>query len=266
MELTIASVQFQPQFKNLDANFEYIKEVTTNADANVIVFPELSSSGYFFTDKRDLKKCAWTSDSDEIQELQEMAEEQEKIIVFGFPEKDEKNIYNSAAILLPDRDQSSIYRKTHLFYKERFVFQEGNTGFFVINYDEWDLNLGTMICYDWRFPEAARTLALKGADLIVCPANLVTGVWDNVMSARALENKVYLLVSNRVGDEYNDNESLTFNGMSAIYSFDGKKLVQAGEENEIIITSAIDPSLTRDKSFNAFNDIFEDRRSDLYEG
>ena len=155
-----------------------------------------------------------------------------------------------------------LYRKTHLFYKERFVFEEGNTGFPVIEYN--GLKLGTMICYDWRFPEAARTLALKGADLIVCPSNLVTGVWQNVMSSRALENKVYIAVSNKIGIESGENDMLTFNGESAIYSYDGSYLAKASKDKEEVITAEIYPAETRDKSFNEINDIFNDRRPEFY--
>jgi predicted amidohydrolase len=123
-----------------------------------------------------------------------------------------------------------------------------------------------MICYDWRFPESARVLGLKGADVIVCPSNLVTNVWHIAMPARALENKVYVAVPNRAGEEVRgaENESVKFTGRSVIYSYNGSALAQAGAEEDEILTVEIDPLATRDKSFNALNDIFRDRRPDIY--
>ena len=262
--LKLSIIQFEPHFAETENNFEFIKETIENDRSDIICFPELATSGYFFKDEGELINLAIKSDSEDIRELQEMSSDLEKIIVLGFPEIDGDDIYNSAAILMPQKSQSSIYRKTHLFYKERNIFSEGNTGFFTVYSEELDINIGLMICYDWRFPEAARTLALGGADLILCPSNLVTGVWDGVMSARALENKVYIGVANRIGKEKQGREELVFNGRSAIYDYNGKHLISAGPDNEIIITAEIFPEKTRDKSFNKINNIFSDRRPDFY--
>ncbi|MER3329285.1 MAG: nitrilase-related carbon-nitrogen hydrolase, partial [Candidatus Kapaibacterium sp.] len=103
-----------------------------------------------------------------------------------------------------------------------------------------------------------------GADLIVCPSNLVTGVWQNVMSARALENKLYMAVSNKIGTEANGHDVLEFNGESAIYSYDGTYLAKARKDNEQVVTAEIFPERTRDKQFNEINDIFVDRRPQFY--
>jgi predicted amidohydrolase len=104
-----------------------------------------------------------------------------------------------------------------------------------------------MICYDWRFPEAARTLGFKGADLIVCPSNLVTKIWHLAMPARSIENKVYLAVSNRFGNEVRNNENLLFNGMSAIWDFNGSLLQAANKEGDEILKCSINPEYTRNK-------------------
>ena len=116
-----------------------------------------------------------------------------------------------------------------------------------------------MICYDWRFPEVSRILALKGADLIVCPSDLVTDLWRVAMPGRAVENKVYVAVANRTGTEERDGEKLVFTGRSAVYGFSGEELASAGPEDETVVTARIIPADTRDKSFNPFNDIFGDR-------
>jgi len=248
----------------MKSNIEFIEGQINKTNSEIIIFPELATSGYYYTDKVELAEQTLESKSKYLKHFEELAKKLNKIIVLGFPELDGKLIYNSAGIFFPTPELNKIYRKTHLFYKEKFIFEVGNLGFFNIYYPEFDLNLGTMICYDWRFPEAARTLALKGADLIVCPSNLVTGVWDNVMVARALENKVNVAVANRVGTETRGDDELVFNGNSAIYEYNGKKLVQAGAINEELISTVIDPEKTRDKSFNPYNDIFKDRRKQYY--
>ena len=155
-------------------------------------------------------------------------------------------------------------RKTHLFYKEHFVFSKGNTGFFVVYDKKNQINIGTMICYDWRFPESSRTLGLKGADLIVCPSNLITDLWHKVMPARAIENKVYLAVANRTGIEKSGDEELLFKGESGIWDYKGKIMAKASAEKDEILFAEIFPERTRNKSFNEYNDIFKDRRPEYY--
>lgn len=260
--MNLSIIQYETLFNNKEYNSKKIINYINDINSDILVFPELATSGYYFTDKNQLSKIAEEFGGNTIKIAQKLSTELEKIIIFGFPEISGDKIYNSAAILFPNPELSAVYRKTHLFYKERFVFENGDTGFSVIEYN--GVKLGTMICYDWRFPEAARTLALKGADLIVCPSNLVTGVWQNVMSARALENKVYIAVSNKIGKESEDDEELTFNGESAIYSYDGSYLAKASKDKEEVITAEIYPEETRDKSFNEVNDIFKDRRPQYY--
>jgi len=264
MDLIISVSQFAPKFENLDYNLDYMSSILKETDSQIMVFPELATSGYYYTDKNNLLNQAINFDSQFISDFQSFATKLNTIIIFGFPEKYKGRVYNSTAILLPNGKLSRVYRKTHLFYKERLVFDEGNTGFFNIYFKEFDLNLGNMICYDWRFPEAARTLALLNSDLIVCPSNLVTGIWDNVMSTRALENKVYLAVANRHGTETAGDDKLTFNGNSAIYSFNGKKIASASSDKDEVISATINPAKTRDKSFNDYNNIFLDRREEYY--
>lgn len=264
MKLNISISQFAPSLDTLSSNIEFIEGQINSINSEIIIFPELATSGYYYTDKEELSKFALEKDSKYLTHFEELAKKLGKIIIIGFPELDGELLYNSAGIFFPNSELNRIYRKTHLFYKEKFIFEAGNSGFFNIYYPEFDLNLGTMICYDWRFPEAARTLALKGSDLIVCPSNLVTGVWDNVMSARALENKVYVAVANRIGTEKRGEDELVFNGNSAIYGYNGGRLVQAGASGEEVISTSIEPVGTRDKSFNPYNDIFKDRREGFY--
>ncbi len=262
MKIDVA--QFCPKLFDKAYNLEKINDIIDKSSADVIVLPELATTGYFFTSRDEVAEYAETTSGNTYSQWQKLAKDKDIIIVAGFAEKTEDKLFNSAAVIFPDAEFSSVYRKTHLFYRERFCFDMGDTGFNVTDYEDKNLRLGTMICYDWRFPEAARTLALKGADLIVSPSNLVTDVWHISTPSRALENKVYFAVANRIGTETREKEELYFNGKSAIYGYNGQLMAKAEEKTEEIISAEIDPAQTRNKSFNEFNDIFNDRQPDLY--
>ncbi len=263
--MKISCFQFQPLLNSFESNVAKILEAARKCDSQILVFPELAVSAYFFRNREEARQAAIEYiNSNLYATLCEISSQKNMIIVYGFPEIDGDKQYNSAQIIFPDSTYNRIYRKTHLFYNEINCFDFGDSGFFNIYYPPFDLNLGTMICYDWRFPEATRTLALLGADLVVCPSNLVTKIWPKVMPGRAIENKVYVAVANRMGSDIVDNEELSFNGVSAIYSYNGDELAAAGADDEIMINAEIHPEKTRDKSFNKYNDIFKDRRTEYY--
>ncbi|MCX7929225.1 MAG: carbon-nitrogen hydrolase [Chlorobi bacterium] len=261
--MNLAVVQMHPAFGEVEINLERICALLDRAEAEVVVFPELALSGYFFTTRHQVEAIALERNSVILNALENTAKRQEKVVVVGFPERDGSRLFNSAVVFDP-RGERHYYRKTHLFYREQFVFDEGDTGFFVLDFSWLDVRLGTMICYDWRFPEAARTLALGGADVIACPSNLVTHVWRMAMPVRALENKVYVAVANRIGSESDGTETLSFNGRSAIYNYNGMVITELPPDTEGIATAPIEPTRTRNKSFNSINDIFADRRPWAY--
>ncbi|MEP7220959.1 MAG: nitrilase-related carbon-nitrogen hydrolase, partial [Bacteroidota bacterium] len=111
-----------------------------------------------------------------------------------------------------------------------------------------------------------RALALAGADVIAHPSNLVAAalLWGPTMRTRALENKVIIVTANRFGTEEIGGEKLSFTGESQIISYNGAPLATAGPADETIITAEVDPLATRNKGFNPYNDIFADRRPELY--
>ncbi len=262
--IRIAAVQFCPQHLQPDANFATIERLSSETRADLIVFPELSTSGYAFNGREQSSAFALRARSERFDLLRSIAKRDRKTLVIGFVERDGDSLFNAALIIPASGAEVQVYRKTHLFYKERYCFDEGNSGFFVFYDDVHDLRIGCMICYDWRFPESARSLALQGAELIVCPSNLVTHIWPKVMPARAIENKVYLAVANRWGSEDLGGEKIQFNGLSAIYSYNGDVLAQAESDGDCVLFADIDAEKTRDKSFNAENDIFRDRRPEYY--
>ena len=262
--LTLALVQFQPKFRDIEGNLNRIQELTDGVDADIFLLPELATTGYFFLSREESAEMAEPADGRTVGFFRDMARQRGAIVIAGFAERDGDRIYNSCVTIVPERDDPYLYRKTHLFYKERDCFDAGDGHFFVIEDTRRDVRIGPMICYDWRFPEVSRVLALKGADLIVCPSDLVTDLWRVAMPGRAVENKVYMAVANRTGTEERGGEKLVFTGRSAVYGFSGEELASAGPEDETVVTAQITPAATRDKSFNPFNDIFGDRLPGQY--
>ncbi|MEJ2220586.1 MAG: nitrilase-related carbon-nitrogen hydrolase [Desulfobacterales bacterium] len=262
--LKLAVVQFTPEFGEKQKNLSRMRKLVEDVTADIFVFPELCTTGYFFLSRDEVAKAAEPADGPASKFFRDMARDKNAVVAAGFAERRQKNLYNACLIVVPEEKNPYVYRKTHLFYKETVCFDPGNTGFFVIEDKKRDVRIGPMVCYDWRFPESARVLTLLGAELIVCPSNLVTKAWRKVMPARAIENNVYLAVANRAGLEKRKGEELLFKGNSAIYDLDGREIKKAGEEKDEVLLTEIYPSKTRDKSFNAINDVLTDRQPQHY--
>ena len=262
--IRVAIVQFTPVYGDKSSNIRVLAELLAGVDADLIVLPELCTTGYFFTSKQELALLAEGVDGEVSRRFGAISQSKGSIIVAGIAEAAGSSYYNSVFVFRPEEPVPLVYRKSHLFYKESLVFTPGDTGFHVFRDSRLDVKVGVMLCYDWRFPEAARCLALDGADIIVCPSNLVTDAWRRVMPARAIENKVFVAVANRAGSEAKDGEILAFKGNSALYDPSGEALLQADANGEQVLVAEIDPVICRDKRFNDRNDIFLDRRPDLY--
>jgi predicted amidohydrolase len=268
--LNISLVQFTPVWGNVALNLQQIAHLLKDVQTDIIVLPELSTTGYSFITREETITAAEDFNGQSIAFFKQLAKDHQAVVVAGFVEKSAGNVYNAALIVLPNGEVKS-YRKTHLFFREKECFNEGDSGFFVVEHPLKDCKVGIMVCNDWRYPEAARSLALLGADVIACPSNLVSDVWRIGLPARALENKVFVAVTNRCGTETRQLEdgstqTLTFTGGSVLYNFTGEPIEQANKTEERVITLEIDPLLTRDKHFNEFNDLLNDRRPAYYLG
>jgi predicted amidohydrolase len=123
-----------------------------------------------------------------------------------------------------------------------------------------------MICFDWRFPEVARVLALGGADVIAHPSNLVHPYCQDAMITRAIENRVFIATANRFGEERVGDVTVRFTGRSQIVSPRGERLVTMGSDEEGVRVATVEPEEARDKRVTARNDLFADRRVDLWDG
>ncbi len=261
----VAAVQFQPERMEIENNIRRLEGLIGDRSWDLLVLPELCSTGYFFTDRDELMPLAERPDSGRFCGwMRSLAEERSMVVVGGFAERDASDrLFNAALIARPD-GSASVYRKVHLFYKEKLVFEPGDGGFHVI--DVGGVRLGTMICYDWRFPEATRALTLGGADIIAHPSNLVAArsLWGPTMQTRAFENKVVCITANRTGSETLGDETLEFTGGSQIVGYNGSTIAEADAGESTIIDCDVSPMATRGKSINPFNDILTDRRPELY--
>lgn len=254
----VGFAQLKIEYKRVEKNLDKIIKITKENDFDLLVFPELSLSGYAFDDKNEFKKYSFQRDDKIFDDLVQLCKKDSKTIVFGFSEKEKNDLYNSA-IAITKNGKKFVYRKTHLFFYEKKLFKTGDTGFFVIDID--GMKFGMMICFDWIFPEAARTLALKGADVLAHPSNLVMPYCQNAMITRSLENLVYSITANRIGKE----REYSFTGQSQIVSPKGEIIFRAEREDEKIFITQIDPKKSRDKKINRLNDLFKDRRRECYE-
>lgn len=266
--MKIACVQFAPTYRDLKKNLERISDFVHTADADLVIFPELALTGYFFTTPDEIAPLAERIDGPIALALGEIAKRENKAIIIGFLEEAGGKFYNAALAFDNKGNLAGHYRKVHLFYYETQIFSRGDLGFpvFPLQTRSGMAQVGMLICYDWRFPEAARTLALKGAELIAMPSNIVTTteMLHTTLQTRAFENKVALAFADRIGAEKNSDETLSFRGESAIIGMNGEILAKASQDREEIIIADVDLSKTRNKRINKFNDIFSDRPASGY--
>jgi len=260
-----AFYQFEPVFGEIKNNVDNFIVKTAGYRADLIVLPELFSTGYQFISKAEAAELAEEIPSGyTTRRLIELSKAKSVYIVAGIAERHGLNIYNSAVLTGPEGFMG-VYRKTHLFFEEKLWFTPGDTGFRV-----WETRIGRigiMICFDWFFPEAARTLALRGADIIAHPANLVLPFCPEGMITRCLENRVFAITANRIGTEQRGGKPpLTYIGSSEIVSPAGKVLYRASQDREELGAAVINPEEARNKKLNPFNDLFADRREDFYKG
>lgn len=261
--MRVGFFQFNPLFGKIKANVSQVIERLSKVDADLVVLPELFTSGYQFTSRREVERLA-----EEIpggyttRRLIALARAKRLFMVAGLPERKGAGLFNSAILVGPD-GFIDVYRKAHLFYEEKLWFSPGNTSLKV-----WDIGIariGMMICFDWFFPEVVRVLALKGADIICHPANLVLPHCPNAMITRCLENRVYAITADRVGyEERGGKERLAFIGTSQVVSPSGEVLLRASQDKEEVKILEIDPREARKKAVNRHNDLLKDRRIDLY--
>jgi predicted amidohydrolase len=258
--MKVGFLQFNPSFGNKKKNFETVELLFKDIKADIMVLPELFNTGYAFLSKEELTSLAEPLDGETADFILALSTRTKCAVAYGFAERAGAVCYNSMSFVA----QSEIiatYRKSHLFFEERFIFQPGNTGFQVFEHE--GVKCGMLICWDWIYPEAMRTLALKGAQIVLQAANLVTPYCPDAMKTRAVENRLFIITADRAGDEVRDGKNYHFIGMSQVVAPDGEILIRIGEESCAKVID-IDPDRALNKNMNAHNDLFADRRPDLY--
>ncbi|MEP7027461.1 MAG: nitrilase-related carbon-nitrogen hydrolase [Candidatus Eisenbacteria bacterium] len=268
--LRAAALQTRPVFGDVETNVAgalALADRVTPAAA-LYVFPELMTSGYAFASRAEARALAETpgarpGHAPGLHALAAWAKAKRAHVIAGFPEKDGARVYNSAALIGPDGRLKDVYRKLHLFDDEKLWFAPGDRAPRVSRVGP--ARVGMLVCFDWRFPEVWRALALAGADVIAHPSNLVVPrAAQQATLVRALENKVYIVTANRVGEDVRPDRRIAFTGRSQIASPDGGALVKAGARAPLALAVDLDLAQARDKSFAGRNDIFADRRPEFY--
>jgi len=259
--MKVTLVQNHPIFGATTENLARLVSAMESAPSDLYVLPELAYSGYQFTSMEEARSLAENLDSPSIDALRNASRRLDACVVFGFPELAGDRLYNSSLALLPDGTEL-LYRKTHLFYREKLFFSPGDTGFKV--FDFRGARIGMAICFDWFFPESFRTLALMGADIIAHSSNLVLPYCQRADFAAAVQNRVYIATANRVGTEKREEEALIFTGGSVLVSPKGEYLLEGPADAEAVLTAKIDPAAARNKRLNPWNDALIDRRPEYY--
>lgn len=280
MNITVSCVQMWPKLGDKKYNLEkmesYIeKTMKEYKETNLIVFPELCTSGYEGTPEQFQELAETLPDGESLKRIGALASIYGVHIIYGFPERDPllgDVLYNSAVLINDQGNPLGTYRKVHPFAGEKAWCRAG------CEYPVFDTKIGRigiLICWDTAFPEVARSYALKGADLLVISTNWedpyekewdISKInsheedWDLITRARAFDNTLHLVASNRIGD---DGKTLSFFGRSKIIDPVGREIVALNSRESGVISAKIDLSLTVKKR-NEYYTFFRDRRPDTY--
>jgi predicted amidohydrolase len=259
--MIVGYIQNSPQFGEKTENFSQITALTKGIHADLLVLPELFATGYTFISKEEANRMAEDTDGTTARFLKQLSIRTGAIVVAGFIEKDGTRVFNSSMIVDGDTVVDT-YRKIHLFNKEKLWFTPGDKPLKVYNLQ--GMRIGIMICFDWIFPEVMRTLALKGAQIVAHPSNLVMPYCQNAMITRCLENRVFAITANRIGIEARGSDNFAFTGGSQITCVTGNVLVAAHAHETCAGTAEIDILHADNKLINAYNNLFDDRREEFY--
>ena len=265
--MLVAAAQIEPKLaepeRNLAACLARLEEAAA-AGAELLVLPECAIPGYMFESAEEALPFAEEVPGPSTEVLERESRRLGMHVVCGLLERDGDTLRNAAVLVGPD-GLIGTYRKTHLPFLgvDRFVVP----GDELTVYDTPLGRIGVEICYDLRFPEVTRTLALKGADIVAHPTNFPIAAkvqTELITVARAAENRIYLLTANRVGKE----RSGEFCGWSQIVDPYGTRLAEAGETEEALLVADVDVEKARDKDYVIPGEyelyLFGHRRPELY--
>lgn len=276
--VTIAATQMACTW-DVDANVAGAESLVREAaaeGAQIVLLQELFETPYFCKDQEPAHfGLARPADAHPLLErMSALASELGVVLPVSFFERAHNAYYNALAVIDADGRRLGVYRKSHIpdgpGYQEKFYFNPGDTGFRV-----WPTRHGTLgvgICWDQWFPEAARAMALMGAEILFYPTAIgsepqdasvdSSGHWQRTMQGHAAANMVPLVASNRIGREDGESCTITFYGSSFIADETGAKVAEAPRDERAVITARFDLDAIRTE--RAAWGLFRDRRPDLY--
>jgi N-carbamoylputrescine amidase len=264
---------------NIDENISKAEKLVREAakqGAQIILLQELFETPYFcqkeksnyyvYATELELNKA--------INHFKEIAKELKVVLPISFYEKKNYARYNSLAVIDANGEILGTYRKSHIpdgpGYEEKFYFNPGDTGFKVWNTRYGKIGIG--VCWDQWYPEAARCMALMGAEILFYPTAIGTEPqdqsidskdhWQACMLGHAASNLIPVIASNRIGAEVDEDSKITFYGSSFIAGPQGNKIIEANRTEETVLVTEFD--LDQLETQRIEWGIFRDRRPDLY--
>jgi N-carbamoylputrescine amidase len=258
------------------ANAEKLIRAAAARGANLVLIQELFETPYFCKDHqpRHFDLAHPLEGHPAVEHFRTLARELGVVLPVSVFERAGNAFFNSLVLVDADGRVLGSYRKSHIpegpGYHEKFYFSPGDTGFKV--FDSSAGRLGVAICWDQWFPEAARTMALLGAEILLYPTAIgsepqdagidSSGHWQRTMQGHAAANIVPLVASNRIGTEQGEKYQMTFYGSSFIASPTGEKIAEADRVTETVLTASFD--LAEIRRYRESWGVFRDRRPDLY--
>ncbi len=276
--VTVAATQMSCSWDRQDniTKAERLVRQAASQGAQIILIQELFETPYFCQKPNPeyLQLATTVEDNPAIAHFQALARELEVVLPISFFELAGRSRFNSVVIIDADGRNLGIYRKSHIpdgpGYHEKYYFNPGDTGFKV-----WQTRyakIGVGICWDQWFPECARAMALKGAEILFYPTAIgsephdasITSRdhWQRVQQGHAGANLMPLVASNRIGTEEQDGYDITFYGSSFIADQFGAKVQEAGETEEAVLVQQFD--LDRLEHVRSAWGVYRDRRPNLY--
>jgi len=276
--VTVAATQMACSWDR-DANMARAEKLIREAvrrGANVVLIQELFETPYFCKDhsSRHFDLARPLEGHPAVERFAELARELDVVLPVSVFERANNAFYNSVVLVDAGGAVLGSYRKSHIpegpGYHEKFYFSPGDSGFKV--FGTKFAKLGVAICWDQWFPEAARCMALMGAEILLYPTAIgsepqdpsvdSSGHWQRTMQGHAAANIMPLVASNRIGTERGEKYVMTFYGSSFIASHTGEKVVEADRERETVLTATFD--LEAVSQYRRAWGVFRDRRPDLY--
>ena len=276
MKIKVAATQMTCDWEienNIKKSIHLIEKAAEQG-ANIILLQELFQTPYFCIqyDEEIFKLAQPFENNSLINQMSDVAKKHKVVLPISFFEKDNNAYFNSIAVIDADGKILGKYRKSHIpdgpGYQEKFYFNPGDTGFKVWNTAYAKIGIG--ICWDQWFPEAARAMVLKGAEILLYPTAIggeedefdSSDMWQRAMIGHSAQNQIPVIASNRIGTEEGIETSNYFYGRSFVTNHIGDKIAEGSRDKEEVLIGKVD--LLKAEKLRTVWGTFRDRRPELY--